>query len=601
MKLLDKALGISTLKTNYADLKEVNKGLIEKTQKLNNENHKMNSFITSMGYQIEAFTGETNHGDLPQVKELVIVYEFLRLRSWEFILKNHIANLIVTKRINWQIGSGLLFNSKPSEKPFIEFYGNEKGKLEHKNFITEVEYQYRNFEKSKEVDYTGQNNLHEMARNVDYNACGDGDVLLLMRVKDGFPNIQVISGQCLENPFQTEITKGHTMNEGVELNAKGEVVAYHITVNTETSNTAYKNPGEGFEYGTKRVPVYFKGTKFKQAWLYRATDLRKLGETRSMPLLSDKFESLQHVNDYIIANAKNAQLKAQMVIAFEKDANSDGTKIFNDANIDIAGMNSATENTTQVASDTEVHQSAVSTQMKMEGNAIVFDAPRGVKAKMINDTAQSDQKEYLNSVLTTIFADTGYSMEFMLSTYNSNYSASMGARSDTQHTLDVTTEIIPSAQLYKMHYEMFLYLQVMKGDIKCEPLKKAYQNNDVITIQAICNSTFEGTKLKPIDPVKFIKSLRDQMPESIRDKVALNSLDNLVNSSSGGDFETTTNQVGNEINAIPESFGIPTPEPNTSAKDAKIAMFEDFKTGYEDTMGDLPDEVENFITEFIDL
>ena len=193
-----------------------------------------------------------------------------------------------------------------------------------------------------------------------------------MRIEKGYPNIQVISGQCVINPMLpiSDIQIGHTINEGVETDKKGQVVAYHVASNKNTSNSAYTANPENSEYGTVRVPVYFKNTTFRQAWLYRASDLQKLGETRAMPLLSNIFESLQHVNDYIIANAKNAQLSAQMVIMLEKDANSTGERVFSDNTINVAGM-SDTVVTESVASDAEVAACANNMEVKMKGNGFI--------------------------------------------------------------------------------------------------------------------------------------------------------------------------------------------------------------------------------------
>jgi len=551
-------------------LEGINSDLQEKTSTLVSENHKMNGILnTMMGYDFETFTGESTYNELGLPKEVLIIYEALRVRSWAFILKNHIASLIVNKRVNWLIGSGLLFNAKPFDKPFIDYYGKEKGEKKQREFIAQAEYQFRNYADTTQSDFEKRNTLHEAARHVDYNACGDGDVLLIMRVKDGYPNMQAISGQCVVNPslVDSEIAKGHSVCEGVEKNANGEVVAYHVLIETNISNGVYiPNPTDPLNFGTKRVPVYFKGNKnIKQAWLYRASDLQKLGETRAMPLMSHIFETLKHVNDYLIANSKNAQLLAQMVFFLEKDQNSDGSKVFGSNTLNVAGMGDTTP-VDQVASDADVALYANKIERKLNGSGIVGDLPKGVKAKLLNPTAQSDQAEYLTSTLSTIFAQSGTPYEVMMSTYNSNYSASMGARSDYQYNLDVMTEIIPSNQLYKMNYKLFLYLQVLKGDIDCPPLIKAYQDNDIITIQAITNSTFEGTKLKPIDPLKFIKSLREQLPERIRNHVPLNTTEKLINAASGGDFESVVNQIANETKIIESKDIVTEPEPIVPAQ-----------------------------------
>lgn len=540
-------------------LGKINIDLQKKTTQLTAENSKMNGILGSLvGFDYEAFTGETTYNELGVPKEIVIIYEYLRVRSWEYILKNHIASLIVNKRINWVIGAGLLFNAKPSEKPFIDYYGATDGPKKHKEFVRNIEYQYRNFSNTTKADYEKSNTLHEIARKTDYNACGDGDVLLLMRVEKGYPNLQVISGQCVVNPAiltDSKILDDHSVCEGVEKNKSGEVVAYHILVNTNIANGVYiPNPKETINYGTKRIPVYFKGAKnIKQAWLYRESDLQKLGETRAMPLLSHVFETLKHVNDYLIANSKNAQLLAQMVFMLEKDQNSTGEKVFAGNSINVAGMDAPVD-TDLSADDTTVALSANKIERKLNGTGIVGDLPKGVKAKLLNPTAQSDQKEYLDSTLRTIFAQSGTPYEVMISSYDSNYSASMGARSDYQHNLDVLTEIIPSNQLYKMHYNMFLYLQILKGDIICPPLAEAYRKEDIITIAALTNSSFDGTKLKPIDPVKFIKALRMQIPEKYREQIPLNTLEKLINSASGGDYEQVINQLTSEIEILPKEL-----------------------------------------------
>jgi capsid protein len=530
-----------------AKLEAVNNDLIQRTKALRAENAEITNYVARLSAVYQLYTGENTINELGLPKELVIDYDRLRFRSWEMLIKNHLAGLIVQKRVNWQIGSGLLFNAKPLERPFLDYYGNEEAaKVAQKKFIQDAEYLFRTFEKTNLIDYSKEKNLHELARHTDYNAAGDGDVLLIMRVKKGLPTIQVISGQCITTPFTAdEIAKGNSVCEGVEFNESGEIVAYHVTVDTNLANGVFTPEPKTDRIGTKRIKAYFPGTKIRSAWLYKQSDLQKAGETRSMPLLTTCFETLKHLNDYLIANSKNAQLSAQMVIFFERDQYSQGEKVFNTSGLDSLGM-SAPEDPSSCATDPEVEASANAAEYKLNGNGIVGDLPKGVKAKILNPNSQINQESYIKSTLQTLAAAIGAPYEVLVSSYNSNYTASMGARSDFQHTLDVLTELIPANQLYRKVYNMFIYLQVLSGGIECPPLLKAYQDNDELTIQAITNSTFEGVKLKPIDPKKFIESLRAQIPELYREHVPFNTLENLVNQASGGDFEGVLTQVSNE-------------------------------------------------------
>jgi hypothetical protein len=70
---------------------------------------------------------------------------------------------------------------------------------------------------------------------------------------------------------------------------------------------------------------------------------------------------------------------------------------------------------------------------------------------------------------------------------------------------------------------------------------------------------------------------------------------------SGGDYESITNQLVNEILALPDEFDNPEPEviPPTTNK-TKQSLFEGFKQHYDDTIGELPDDVSDCIDEFVE-
>lgn len=537
------------------DLKQVNTDLIEKTHALKAENAEMQNSIARISAAYQVFTGENTVNELGAPKEIIIDYESLRTRSWEFLLKNHLAGLIVQKRVDWQIGTGLLFNSKPFLKPFLDYYGDNDQALEAQTkFTRDCEYLFRNFSNTKLPDYSQEKNLHELTRHADYNASGDGDVLLIMRVKKGLPNLQVVSGQCVINPMITqEIPEDNSVCEGVEFDKTGKAVAYHVLTDTNISNGVYTPNPSKVDFGTKRIKAYFSGTDIRSAWLYKQSDLQKSGETRSLPLLAHVFETLKHVNDYLIANSKNAQLLAQMVFAFEKDQNSSGERVFDTPG--LTGLNmGAPEEDTSTATDAEVAAAANAAELKLNGNGMVMDLPKGVKAKILNPQSQSDQAEFIRSTLQTLSAAVKQPYEVLVSSYDSNYTASMGARSDFQYILDIGTELIPANQLNRKMFDMFVYLKVLDGSIDCPPLLKAYSDGDAITIQAITNSSFEGTKLKPIDPLKFIKSLREQIPAKYRELIPLNTNENLVNAASGSDYESVITQVKNEIKQLTDEL-----------------------------------------------
>lgn len=546
--------GTKKNKNRIDKLDLLNKELQAKTSVLTNENQKVNSLLSSVFANYENFNGETSLGELGDPKEIIIDYENLRVRAWEFGLKNHLANQIATKRVNWTIGKGLLFNCKPLEKPFLDYYKNaKKAKEAQSKFIKDSEYLFRSYAKTTLCDYAGKKNLHEIARQVDFNAIHDGDILLVSRIKNLLPNIQAISGQVVTNPIfsENEVKGNNSVYEGVEFDKKGKTVAFHVLKNTDTTNGQVLTKDFNFEFGTKRIKAFFPNTKLNSAWLYMQSDLQKFGETRSMPLLSHVFEALKHLNDFLIANAKNAQLLSQIAIVLERDSSSDGERIFN--NVSMPGQSTDIPSSS-VANDLELAEYAAKAEFKLEGNGQMLELPVGVKAKIMNPQAQSNQEEYLKSTLQTIASATGFPYEVLISSYNSNYTASMGARSDFQFNLDTLTEVVPANQFYRKIWNLFIYTHILSGKIECAPLLKAYNENDEITIQALTNSSFEGTKIKPIDPLKFVKALRAQLPESVREDIPLNTIENIVNMVSNNDYEGVLTQVMNEVDLIPEKL-----------------------------------------------
>jgi capsid protein len=556
-------------------LNTANKELQSKTSELESQNRKIASYMTSMLSGMQYYTGENTTGELGTPNELIIEYETIRVRSWEFIIKNHMASLIINKRVNWTIGNGLLFNLKPELQPFIDFYGNEEiAKQKREEFVNEVEYKFRNFAKTTLADYSGKKNLHELARLIDYNACGDGDVLNLMRVKDSLPNVQVITGQAVIDPFiidtddnGNEPKKGNYIVDGVEFNEKGEIEAYHVQtylINNSITKHAVIIDTDILKdnIGTKRIKAKFPGTDINAAWLYMSSDLQKIGETRALPLLSAVFETLKHLNNFLIANAKNAELLSQIAVVLQRTNKASSEPVFSSSALDSVNGTASVDDCT---TDTEVQESANKNTMKLEGNGLFMDLPKEVEAKILNPQAQSNQDEFLRSTFQTLAAAVDIPFETLISAYNSNYTASMGSRSDFQHNLDVKTEVIPANQFYRKMADMFIYLQVLSGKINCPPLLKAYTQNDGIAIRAITNSTFEGTKLKPIDPLKFIKSIREQLPESVRESIPLDTIENLINKNSGNDLEATFAQVDSEIGKVSNSFKVEVEAPTSTS------------------------------------
>ena len=83
------------------------------------ETKKADRFIDDSGGYTPIFTigydGEKNTGEVGPIRNYIINYELLRLRSWQSYLESEITQTVVNRYITWLIGKGLKLQSEPLE------------------------------------------------------------------------------------------------------------------------------------------------------------------------------------------------------------------------------------------------------------------------------------------------------------------------------------------------------------------------------------------------------------------------------------------------------------------------------------------------------
>jgi capsid protein len=425
------------------------------------------------------FDGEKTEGELGRARIVYPDYETAGERAWELQLTSDIAKLVMKKWITWLIGKGLRFNATPPKEDRIPGF-------DRKEFINNVEYRFRNYLNSKYCDYSSMVDFHTHEKECDYNALVRGDVLCILRVENKRVTRQIIDGANVQTPMHYE--GENQILDGVEYDSKGQHVAYWV----------YNDKLEH-----ERIEAIHKPTGLKMAFLVYGSKFR-LNETRGLPLLIEDYEKIKNLDRYIEATVKNAEVSSELILVNEHDATSTGENVMK--NNVLKGLMSNSSDPGNELPNASCFKNSLTKLTK----GVALNNTIGGKLKMLKPDAEGSMPNFLESNLKLIFGSAGIPYEVAISVYNSNYSASRAAIKDWEHNLQVMVNDI-SKQTYQPFYELWLYNEVLLGNIDAPQLIEAYRNKDYVTIAAINKATFTGVAVPSIDPLKEVNAVRKAM------------------------------------------------------------------------------------------
>ena len=479
----------------------------------------------------EGYDGEKNLGEIGPVTNYVLDLPALRYRSWKSYLDSEIAQTVIERFITWEIGAGLKLQSLPNYT-VLEQEGvkvNRNGD-DHKG----IEQRFKVWQNSKMADIHGENTFNQICREARKNAIIGGDVLVVQRVIKGQLKVQLIDAQNIVSPSFTEVLKGgNKISNGVETNRLGEVVAYHVRKDSDI-------------FTTERILANNKG--FRVAYLYKGLGYR-LSDNRGIPLIVAVMESIAKVERYKEATVGAAEEVAKIAYQVVHDVHSTGenpmakqmAKAFD---LDGDGTNIPVDNGGKQLAD-----NVASTTGKM-----AYNNPIGAKIESMN-TGQKELyfKEFYTVNWVVVCATLQIPSEIAMSKYDSNFSASRAALKDWEHTLNVSRTKFDEGFLTPI-YELWTYLEVLRGKIKVEGLIDAYFNQNKYAIEAHLSHRFVGANVPHIDPLKEVKAEREKLGD-LGGNLPLTTLESATEALNGGDSEVNMIQYTKEL----EGFNPPLP------------------------------------------
>lgn len=483
-----------------------------------------------------SYNGEKNLGEIGPPKNYKLDIATLRARSWQSFTDSDITVLLAKKLTKWIIGKGLKIQSNPSKIVLnSEGYNVDREKF---NNLTEARWQV--WAASNDSSYSNMLSLDQMSEIQFQNSLVGGDILCILRYVDGIVKLQLVDGDNIMNPIGidpfNEIykTTGNIIRNGVEMDQKGNHVAYHIKK-------------RGVTFDTERIEAYGKKTGLKMAWLVYGTRYRD--NARGVPFIITILEKIAKLDRYSEAIVGSAEERAKIVYAIEHEIYSSGenplaaqmTKAFN-ADAIINGQQLPVDEYSNQLANTI----ATSTDKQ------TFNMPLGAKLKALDSKAELIFNDFFNAHFDIICAVIDMPPNVALSKYDSSYSAARAAINDFGATMVIRRED-SKRQFYQPIYNFWLHTEILKNKIQAPGYLEAFTSKNYMALEAYRTIKVSGPMFPHIDPLKEVTAERLKLGEKFAAS-PLTTMEMSVEQLNGGDSNSNIEQAGEELK-LAESLG----------------------------------------------
>ena len=305
---------------------------------------------------------------------------------------------VKTMRTN-VVGAGLVLKSQ-IDYEFLGLTEEQAQQLE-----SDIEREFALWAESEMCDIERQDNFYELQQLTFLNWLLSGDVIVLLpttkRANAPYDlRIQLIESDRVCTPEGKEDNK--RIIGGIETNAAGEIIAYHI------SNTHPLSSEIGAEGKWKRVKAFGEYTGRRN--VLHIMNRERIGQRRGVPFLAPVIESLKQMGRYTEAELVAAVVSGMAAVFIQKSETSGdgaalGEVIPADEQIDAGDPNS----------------------IEM-GNGSIIDLAPGEEAK---DVTLGRPNANFDNFVTSICKQIGTALEIpyevLIKHFGASYSASRGA------------------------------------------------------------------------------------------------------------------------------------------------------------------------------
>lgn len=494
-----------------------------------------------------SFNGEKNLGEMGPIKYYLLDHFALSLRSWQAYVESAEAQAVLNKFCTWVVGEGLKLQAEPVKKVI--------GAKDLKDFSEITEARWQVYANSVRSHYSGRETVNQLANTCYKNAIIGGDMLVLLRYEERI-TIQLIDGAHVSSPmsgtdwFPMAAANGNRLINGIEINDRGEHVAYYVRKPFDSAN-----PLNSFNY--ERIPARGKKSGILMAFMVYGSKFR-VDTVRGMPLLTAVLEKLKKMERYEEATLGSAEEQAKIAYQVVHQMGGSGEFPFM---AQVAAAHDVDANADLPAKDTGEQ---LANKVYATTNKQAVNNPVGAEIKVLNENkAQLHFKDFLEKNIDVVCACIEIPPNVAMSRYDSNYSASRAAVKDWEHTLKVKRAYFAS-QFYKPIYDFFLDVEVHEKNIQAPGYLLAQAREDFMVLDAYRTCRWVGAPVPNIDPVKEVEAERKKLGIT-GDSIPLTTVEQATEMLSAGDGDHNMEQYSEELE-MSKTLGIkPEPEVQQSS------------------------------------
>lgn len=485
----------------------------------------------------ESFDGEKNFGDLGPIKNYTLDYDALRARGWQLFLESEICQLVILRFARWVVSKGLMLKAQPNDV-VLESLGVDLPE----NFNEQLEARWQLFASNNRVDIKGESTLDQLAKKAFVSSRIGGDCLVILRVVNGSVQVQLVEGENVATPARCKFAglnrvwdNGNKVINGVELDANGKHVAYHIVTGLMSSERVVARDSKG-----RRVAFLVTGLKYK------------LSSTRAMPLITAVMETASKLDRYKEATVGSAEEAAKVAIVAEHNPASTGENPLTERLAQQRASRS-TNNAVDGSNPVDVNGRQLASTVAATTGKQLINMPIDSTLKSLESKKEIHFADFYLNNIDVVCSVVGIPPEVARMKYDSNFSASRAALKDWEHTLmDERLEF--AQQFYRPIYEYWLDVQVLANRVSAPGYVKALGSDDYYVLDAYRVAQWLGANVPHIDPVKEVRAEREKLGP-LFDYVPLATVEKATYALNGGDYWENQKNAARELEEV-KSLGM---------------------------------------------
>jgi lambda family phage portal protein len=451
----------------------------------------------------------------------------LRARSRDLAKNVPLATGAVSTVITNVVGDGLVLKPK-IDRAALGLTDDEAVKWQQS-----VEREWNLF--AKHCDFGDRQNFDGFQALAFRSVLESGDTFVVRRRRDE-PNrvyglrLQLVEADRVVNPLGRK--NDETLVDGVELDADGRAVAFHIS-------DRHPNGALGRARKTKRYVI--GGTATGMPLILQLGEQLRPGQVRGAPYLSPVIESLKQLGDYSEAEMTAAVVAGMFTAFIEQEAGEDPDNQLLDG-----------ADTTGVDSSSEIAL----------GTGAIVGLGQGEKVSIANPGRPNPQFDaFVTAVCREIGVALQLPLEVLLKSFTASYSASRAALEMAWQFFQMKRSWL-AWNMCQPIYEWFLTEAVARGRVAAP----GYFADPVIR-EAWLGSMWIGPSRIQLDPLKEATANQVNIAMGVTNREKI-----IVENGTGNSFEEVHEGLVKEQRRR-DADGLVTPVPNTgyASADAKPA------------------------------